>query len=240
MFQCYPKGQERPKPFAVKVSREDDEEKKMAHRKEFEITSSLDHPNVVTSIDFFDLPLSGEIPPVLDYIDVIDVLDAIARQENGMSTEHGARHLFKQVLQGIAYLHEHDVAHRDIKPHNILVTPDNKVYLMDFNVSSKKADSKAAFAMMTKTGTVAFSAPEIFTQRVYDEKVDLWSAGIVLFMMLTGRPPFEEESAARLVHQITNMEPNMLDESLRAVSQQGRDLISLLLQKDPESRPSAR
>jgi len=58
---------------------------------------------------------------------------------------------------------------------------------MDFNVSSKKKEAEAPFRMMTKTGTVAFSAPEIFNQSVYDEKVDIWSAGVVLYMMLTGK-----------------------------------------------------
>lgn len=57
---------------------------------------------------------------------------------------------------------------------------------MDFNVSKKKGESAETFRMMTKTGTVAFSAPEIFTQQFYDTKVDVWSAGIVLYMMLSG------------------------------------------------------
>ena len=61
------------------------------------------------------------------------------------------------------YLHENNISHRDIKPQNLLVTKDHKVYILDFNVSSKKSDPYKPFKMMTKTGTVAFSAPEIFT-----------------------------------------------------------------------------
>ena len=57
---------------------------------------------------------------------------------------------------------------------------------MDFNVSSMRKDEKADFIMMTKTGTVAFSAPEIFTQSSYTQQVDIWSAGVVLYMMLCG------------------------------------------------------
>ena len=60
--------------------------------------------------------------------------------------------------------------------------------------------------MMTKTGTVAFSAPEIFTQTIYDEKVDIWSCGIVLYMMLCGQQPFFEENVAKLVLEITTSE----------------------------------
>ena len=69
----------------------------------------------------------------------------------------------------------------------MLVTRANVVYIMDFNVSSMKKDKDECFRMMTKTGTVAFSAPEIFLQSVYNEKVDVWSAGIVLYMMLCGK-----------------------------------------------------
>jgi serine/threonine protein kinase len=75
----------------------------------------------------------------------------------------------------------------------LLVTKDDKVYIMDFNVSSKSKNPSEVMRMMTKTGTVAFSAPEIFTQKVYDEKVDIWSAGIVLYMMLAGKTPYEDE-----------------------------------------------
>ena len=63
---------------------------------------------------------------------------------------------------------------------------DKKVYIMDFNVSFKNNNKGEPFKMMTKTGTVTFSAPEVFIQKVYDEKVDIWSAGIVLHMMLCG------------------------------------------------------
>jgi serine/threonine protein kinase len=78
-------------------------------------------------------------------------------------------------MEAIEYLHSKGVCHRDIKPSNILVTKDQHVYLADFNVSRKRTEE--TFRMMTKTGTLAFCAPEIFLQAYYDEKVDVWSAG---------------------------------------------------------------
>ena len=75
---------------------------------------------------------------------------------------------------------------------------------MDFNVSfQNQKDSLEKKKMMTKTGTVAFSAPEIFLQNEYDEKVDVWSAGTVLYMMLSGQQPFNSENITMLVHLIT-------------------------------------
>ena len=93
--------------------------------------------------------------------------------------------------------------------------------------------------MMTKTGTVAFSAPEMFMANTYDEKVDIWSAGVVLYMMFCGKQPFYEESVPKLVHQITHDEPDMTDDGFRDVSTEGLDLLKRMLQKDPAKRPSA-
>ena len=73
------------------------------------------------------------------------------------------------MLEGIGYLHENHIAHRDIKPANLLVTRNDAVYIMDFNVSKKNSRPGEIFRMMTKTGTVAFSAPEIFTDSIYDQ-----------------------------------------------------------------------
>lgn len=108
---------------------------------------------------------------------------------------------------------------------------------MDFNVSSESKQDR--FRMMTKTGTVAFSAPEIFTQSVYDEKVDIWSAGTVLYMMLCGHQPFYNENMAQLVQQITKDPPDLTAEGFMDVSNQALDLIEKMLEKDPTKRPSA-
>lgn len=101
--------------------------------------------------------------------------------------------LYKQILEGLAYLHEQHICHRDIKPSNILISKDKKrVVLVDFNVA-KSVNEGDMMLMYTKTaGTLAFAAPERLVDNcVYSEKVDIWAAGIVLVMLLTGSHPFE-------------------------------------------------
>ena len=124
----------------------------------------------------------------------------------GKYSEEDAQVIFKQILEGLAYLHKERVCHRDIKPSNILITQDKQVKIADFNVSKDLREAQQtedismqgfeyddeSFKMLTRgAGTLAFMAPERLTENAwYSEKVDLWSAGIVLIMMLTGGNPF--------------------------------------------------
>lgn len=110
---------------------------------------------------------------------------------------------------------------------------------MDFNVSFVNKNESQPFKMMTKTGTVAFSAPEIFKQSEYNEKVDIWSAGIVLYMMLSGQQPFVSDNVAILVHLITTNNLPQMKHDLSQVSFEAFDLIEQMLEKDPSRRPSA-
>lgn len=116
-----------------------------------------------------------------------------------------------------------------------------KVYILDFNVCAQRKPGEKKFEMRTKTGTASFSAPEIFTTdlAIYDEKVDIWSAGIVLHMMLSGVIPFQSDDIKELVHSIINVHPNF-SELLHDCSQDALDLVTRMLDKNPEKRPSAK
>jgi len=134
---------------------------------------------------------------------------------------------------------EAGVCHRDIKPQNILVRKnDLHVFIADFNVARKKHGE--TFSMMTKTGTLAFSAPELFVSTYYDEKVDIWSAGTVLFMMLCGSQPFEDEALPKLIQKITNAEYSFSEPSWNEITSNGKDLISQMLTIDPVQRLSGK
>lgn len=117
----------------------------------------------------------------------------------GNYTEDDARTCFVQLLRGVQYLHQHNVVHRDLKLENLLlVSPDNitHIKIADFGL----AKSTAADAMTSVCGTPHYVAPEVILETrksAYGPQVDLWSAGIILFMLLGGYPPFFSENEVR-------------------------------------------
>lgn len=141
-------------------------------------------------------------------------------------------------MEGISYLHEQGICHRDIKPSNILVTKEQKVFIADFNVSREKKGE--VFRMMTRTGTLAFSAPEIFVSTYYNEKVDIWSAGTVLYMILSGQQPFEDESVPKLISKITIGEFSLGHPNWLKITKEAKDLICKMLDTNADTRPSAK
>lgn len=122
-------------------------------------------------------------------------------------TEALARIYFKQIMTAISYIHEHRVSHRDIKPENFVFesTESTNLKLIDFGLSSHfvtdSENHKQFFSMRTGVGTIWYMAPEIF-QRSYSEKCDIWSAGVILYIMLASFPPFFGENKNEIKSEI--------------------------------------
>jgi len=227
------------KRFAIKVI---DKKKYLKHansRKgslmdEVNILKSVNHPNIIGIQEVFDTEKTLYI--VLELVTGGELFDRIV--DCGHFEENYAKTLFHQIVDAIHYLHSQDIVHRDLKPENILFA--NKQYdqlkLSDFGLSRT---IKEGSVMQTMCGTPQYLAPEILTnteQKGYSFKVDLWSLGAILFFMLCGNPPFDENKPLPIFGKITGPVINFDAPIWNKVSFAAKDLVQCLLTVDPAKR----
>ena len=144
--------------------------------------------------------------------------------------EDMAKFFFKQIIEGLQYMHEKHIIHRDIKLDNILLDGDGYIKIGDFGVSKL---TKPGEIIMDQCGTPAYIAPEILLDEGYlGSGVDIWSSGVVLYSMLYGTVPFKGNSMPELHRLIIDGKFEMKDD----ISADARDLIKKILTLDPVSR----
>ncbi|KAJ9066895.1 hypothetical protein DSO57_1005275 [Entomophthora muscae] len=159
-------------------------------------------------------------------------------------TEDDASKLMKQLLKGLVYLHDQGIVHRDIKPENLLLKDntsrlgDSQLLIADFGLANSLP--KKSELLQTACGTPHFVAPEVLIGEGYSTPVDLWSCGIVLYFLLSGYTPYQGSDQFSLMESIKHSKLQFLEEDWKNVSSEARDLISLLLNPDPEKRITAR
>lgn len=146
--------------------------------------------------------------------------------------ESTAKIVFKQILEALQLCHSRDIAHRDLKPSNILITRFPTIKLSDFGLSGIMGSSNL---MSTQCGTIVFSAPECFTGHNYNGvAADIWSSGVLLYTMLTGKIPWRSTSQIQLLTDMKNGPPPIAD-----VSNECNQMIKLILNEIALNRPSA-
>lgn len=139
-------------------------------------------------------------------------------------------------MEAIAHCHRLGIAHRDIKPDNILYNDRNELKLADFGSAEIFNDEQP---MNGVVGTPYYVAPEVIAGRNYDEKVDIWSAGVVLYIMLAGFPPFYGDSASEIFEAVLRANLRFPTRTFSSVSPAAKDLLRKMLCKDVTRRYSA-
>ena len=224
--------------FAVKVTQRDGSQASsdeiVLH--EVGIMNALNHPNIVKVVDFFDQPESYFL--VMEHMAGGDVFDRIMDQHQ--YTERDARDLCKILLQAVQYLHEMGVAHRDLKPQNLLLQTkqDNAtIKIADFGFAKRVHTPKS---LTSRCGTPSYVAPEILNSMPYDQSCDMWSVGVILFVILVGIPPFLEDNQERMFDRIKagdwKFEPTA---DWKHVSEEAKDLIRKMLVVNADDRITA-
>jgi len=224
--------------YAVKVIDRSKLKKKSDDEGVFREVSVLKDLNdirgIVSLIDFFVQPHVFHIVQVLAHGG--DVFDRLAKRTT--YTEHDACELAKQLLKTMQAMHERGYVHRDLKPENLLLhdqSHDSDILVADFGFAKKVPQE----GLKTKCGTPAFVAPEILIGAHYFETVDMWSVGVLLFLLLGGYPPFQDDSHQGLFRKVRAADYIFHETYWEHVSVEAKQLIASLLVVNPESRWSA-
>ncbi|KFV47871.1 Serine/threonine-protein kinase DCLK3, partial [Gavia stellata] len=201
------------------------------------IIRSLSHPNIVSLIEVYET--EAEIYLILEYVPGGDLFDAII--ESVKFTEHDAAVMITDLCEALVYIHSKSIVHRDLKPENLLVQHNadksTTLKLADFGLA--KQVTKPIF---TVCGTPTYVAPEILAEKGYGLEVDMWAAGVILYILLCGFPPFrsQERDQEELFQIIQLGHYEFLSPYWDNISAAAKDLITRLLIVDPQKRYTAR
>src|SRR4051794_36080579 len=205
--------------------------------REIKAAARLDHPNIVKALD---AERAGELQLlVMEYVEGKSLADVVAKK-GPLPIPH-ACHYVRQAALGLQHAHEHGMVHRDIKPHNLMLTPKGVVKVLDFGLAklrAARAADKHATGDNVVLGTPEYMAPEqALNTKDADVRADVYALGCTLFHLLTGRPPFSGDTPlAVVVAQMQEAPPAV--ESLRPEVPAGlADLVRRMLAKDPARRP---
>jgi hypothetical protein len=216
-------------------------------RREISLTRRVQHPNVISILD------SGETPHGLTYF----VVPALAGKElralidasegKGLEPRLVVK-IYKQVLEGMEAVHQQRIVHRDLKPENVFIRAggDEEVKIMDFGLAKLEDGAEAQEDCFRSgvgevVGSPAYIAPESITNDAIDRRTDIYSLGVILFEMLTGRLPLESETAQGFLGQHLICPPLTLAEAQpdRGWPPQLEDLLARMLAKSREERPAS-
>lgn len=199
---------------------------------EAEIMKQVSHPHCVRMYELFDT--KKKLYMVLEILRGGELFDRIIEEKHFSETQAAA--VVASVVQALQYLHKIGIVHRDLKPENLLyVTPDKSslIKLTDFGLAKHIAKQPT---MLTACGTPGYVAPEVLTGDPYGPEVDLWSVGVILYVLLCGYPPFYNQNTQALYRSIMLGKYEFASPYWDEISDAAKNLVSRLLTVDPQKR----
>lgn len=196
--------------------------------KEIEMLKGANHPDIVQIIGMYQNPKKLYI--VMEYVGGEELFDFIVNNEKII--EINARTIIEQLLHVISYLNSVSMCHRDLKPENIMINPETlKIKLLDFGLSTRFNESQD---LTSPVGTPYYVAPEILRGK-YNRECDMWSVGIICFILLTGVPPFQGDDLADIYKEILQFNL-VFEEEWDTISQEAKDFVSKLIEPSVDIR----
>jgi serine/threonine-protein kinase len=220
------------RPVAVKILTDRAQTVLRRFLREAQSMAKLNHANIVAVYDAGEAGETSYI--IMEYVDG-RTLGSIPADE---LTLHVAIRYFIDLLEALAYAHDHGIIHRDIKPANVMVTGDGIVKVMDFGMSRRTTELSSETNAGEIVGTIAYMAPERFLGKSADARSDLYSVGVVMYEVFAGRVPFQSaaEDLVAVIFAHVNETPASLRSINRAVPAQIDRIVLTLLAKDPDER----
>jgi serine/threonine protein kinase len=204
--------------------------------REIEVMNQLDHKNVIKLFEIFDE--SKYMKLVMELVTGGELFDRIVAK--GSYTENDAAGVIFSLCDALNYMHQKKIVHRDLKPENILYANDKDeadIKVADFGLA-RVISSKEM--MKTACGTPGYVAPEVLKNKGYDSgAVDMWSTGVILYILLCGFPPFYEEELPALFEQILHARYDFPSPWWDQISKEAKALVQGLLEIDPKKRLTA-
>lgn len=203
--------------------------------KEIEILTKTDHMNIIKIFEYFMDDINYYV--ITEFVQGSELLESLVKIPD--FDERMIKKVMTQLMSAVTYLHKEGIAHRDLKPENILVdhsvTSDLSIKVIDFGTSNYVKKNKN---LRLKVGSPYYIAPEVL-ESDYNEKCDIWSCGCILYVLLVGYPPFQGETTEELFSKIKKGDYKMRGEEWDIISDDAKDLVKLMLNKDYKNRISA-
>ncbi|OMO72071.1 hypothetical protein CCACVL1_17963 [Corchorus capsularis] len=189
------------------------------------------HPNIVQIHDMFES--EDNLQLILELCQPFTLYDQLLQPNLSEST---AASYMQQIMSGLAHCHRFGIVHRDIKPDNIFIDFRGKLKIGDFGSATWLGEERTADGLV---GTPYYVAPEVVLGRAYNDKADVWSAGVVLYVMLAGVPPFYGETAEEIFAAVVRGNLRFPPRIFRSVSPEAKDLLRKMICRDVSRRLSA-
>lgn len=215
---------------AIKIVRKDFLENKPSlkkkMRREISVLKVLKHPNLMSLIDVFEI--ETHLFLVMEFVDGLELFEYLVRRGALPLTE--ALTFFQQIICGLEYCHNRLICHRDLKPENLLLDRHYNIKIADFGMTSLNRPGKL---LETSCGSPHYCDPMVVSGDKYDGlKADIWSCGVILYAMVTGRLPFDDDNIQRLLQKVQAGQYHLPSELPKDL----RDLIRAMLTVDPDER----